>query len=222
MGASQSTSAVNVINKAIVDVIITNANNGSSAISQNQNITINGNVSGSNFTQYANVSVQSLQSVKINNKICDQIANKILQEAAANGIAMGAYTGSDAQTNISNYIKTKISDSDIQNCAASVNQNQKITVGSTGNLNNSNITQTACAFAKCFQTTLNSNGVAQGLLNSSKNTSKSKTSNPLNFLSSMMSYIVIGIIAFIVLIIIVGMMLFKGTANVATTELGKN
>ena len=207
MGASQSTTSVNVVNQSIIDAVIQNVNNCSATSTQSQQVTFSGLGLFSSASQTATLNLQCLQNVKVNNDLITSMAQKIIQDAQSQAVAlMPSYSGSNAQTSLSNYLQTKITNSTIQNCANNAVQTQNITF--TGVQIGSSSSQTLSLFSECMQKALNNNQVAQNIVQDTSQTVSSKTSNPLDFLSQYAAYVVIGIIAFIILIIVIGYMIF--------------
>lgn len=202
MGASQSKTSVDIVNTSIIDCITNNINSCSSQLTQNQQVSFSGFGLFNSVFQSASLNVQCLQNITMTTDLSTKIAQQIQQDAEASAVALlPSYSGSSNTTNISNYIQTKLTTNIIQTCAASALQNQQVSF--SGVQIGSAATQTLDLFSKCMQTALNNSNISQGLVQDVTQKTTATTTNPLDFLSSMFGYIVIGFILFIMLIIVI-------------------
>lgn len=208
MGASQSNTSVDVVNKSIIDTVISNVNNCSILTTQSQQVDFSGVGLFTKVNQSASLNVQCLQNVQITNELLTSMAQKIVQDAQAQAVAlMPSYSGSDAVTNLRNLLETKITTSTVQNCAAGVLQRQQVSF--SGLQIGSAASQTLDLFSKCMQTVLNNNKVSQSIVQDTDQRARSVTSNPLDFLGNMYSSIAVMIIGIIILIIVIGLIYSK-------------
>src|SRR5271155_961327 len=120
MGAATSTSSVNVINNAIINVCMTQNQNCSADVTAAQTITESGFGIGTTNTQTTSTNLSCLQNVTVNASIINQMTAAIQQAATSSSVALlPAYSGSNASTNISNLLTANISMDFIQKCASS-------------------------------------------------------------------------------------------------------
>ncbi|HXT82918.1 MAG TPA: hypothetical protein VN704_00975 [Verrucomicrobiae bacterium] len=216
MGVSQSKTSVDVVNQSIITAITNNVNSCSSSLNQNQQVSLSGVGIFNWFSQSASLNVQCLQQATMTNDLSMQIAQQIQQDAQAQAVALlPSYSGSQNVTNLANKITTSVTTNIIQQCAAGALQNQQIST--SGFQVGNQVTQTLNLFSSCMQKALNNNNIAQGIVQNVSQTASSTTSNPLDFLGNMFSYVVIGIIGFIILIIILAY-LFLGGGGGSSSE----
>lgn len=218
MGASQSKTAVDVVNDSIISVVINNVNSCSSSLTQTQQVSFGGFGLFTSASQSATLNVQCLQNINMTNQLSTQIAQQIQQDAVAQSIALlPSYSGSTNTTNLANYIQSKVTTNTIQQCAASAVQSQQVAFN--GIQIGSAATQTLSLFSKCMQTVLNNNNVSQGLVQDVTQTATATSTNPLSFLSGIFGSITSWIIIGIVMIIAIIAYMFSGGSSAAPQAL---
>ena len=197
MGASVSKTSVDIVNNSIIDAITNNVNNCSSSATQNQQVNLGGFGLFTDVSQSATLNVSCLQKIQMTNDLSTQIAQKIQQDAKAAAVALiPSFSGAENTTKLANYIQTNISTSTIQNCASGALQNQ--IVSTSGIQIGASVSQTLKLFSQCLQTALNNNSVSQKIVQNTNQTASSTVTNPLSFLSGILSLpIIIGILIFI-------------------------
>jgi hypothetical protein len=226
-----STSSVDVINQSIINVILSTAQQCQSGLDSTQTITRSGSSLFSSASQNVNFSLTCLQDVKIDNSLLSSIANAVQQSAQQNGVALlPSFSGSNASANIKNYLETKITNSVIQNCVASLKNQQSISYSGTqiGVVDSQNVS----LVMECLSKSLNNVGVSQGLINSTSSTVKQTNTNPLDFITNLLSspmYIIGAIIGLIIVMMYMGsssgaapqLMLLPQPTEESTTEVTK-
>lgn len=197
MGAATSTSSVDVINNAIINVAMQQNQNCSGSVAATQVVTESGLGIGTTNTQTASVNLSCLQNVTVNASIISQMAAAISQAATSSSTALlPAYSGSDAVTQISNVLQANISMDFIQKCASSASATQDLAISGV-QIGVSN-TQSATAFSSCMSTALASTSIAQTLTGTVNNTAAATANaDPLSDLSDTVLYIAIIIIVII-------------------------
>lgn len=207
MGASVSKTSVDVVNDSIIQAITDNVNNCSVLLNQSQTVNLGGTGFFNSIFQSSTLNISCLQQVSMTNQLSTDIAAKIQSDATAKGIALlPSFSGALNSTNLANHIQTTVSTSTIQNCANSVIQSQ--TVNTSGIQVGNQVSQTLSLFSQCMQKALNNNNVAQAVVQDVAQTTTSTVSNPLDFLSGILSTPILIFIAIIVLII-VSVMIFR-------------
>lgn len=207
MGASQSTSSVDIVNNSIITAITNNVNNCSASSTQTQTVQLGGIGIGNSISQSASLNISCLQKVTMTTQLSTQIAQQIQQDATASAVALlPSYSGSSNTTKLANYIQTKVTTNIIQNCATSALQNQNI--ATSGIQIGDSVNQTLNLFSSCLQNALNNNNISQGVVANIAQTSTATTSNPLDFLSNIFGSITNGIIFFIAFIILIIVIVF--------------
>lgn len=209
MGVAVSKTSVDIVNQAIIDVLIENAQSCSAGVEANQTTTLSGFGLFNSFSQDASANVSCLQTIKIDNDLVTSIAEKIQQEAEANGVSLlPGFSGSEGVANISNVVKTGLTEKTVQDCAAGALANQS--TFASGFQAFIGVDQTADAFSKCMQSALNSNHIAQDLVQDVDQKAKSLLENPLDFLSSLAWAGIVFLIILVVVIILILRALFGG------------
>lgn len=202
MGASQSSTSVDVVNDSIITAIVNNVNNCQGNLTQNQQVDFSGFGLFNSVKQTATLNLQCLQNITMNNQLSMQIAQQIQQEAESQAVAlMPSYSGSSNTVKLANYIQTKVATETIQNCATSAIQSQQVSF--SGIQIGAAATQTLNLFSKCMQSVLNNNNVSQGVVQDITQKATSKTTNPLDFLSGIFSSIALIVIAVVIAFIFV-------------------
>ncbi len=161
MGATESKTAVDIVNESITDAIIETASSSTSGIKGKQTVAITGWSFGTKYSQVAQLSIQSLQDVRVDNNLVAKMEEKIRQNAAANGILLSG-TVASSSTNLQNILKTKVTTSTIQNAVASIDLEQLTLV--EGVAIGGSVEQLANLFSENMQTALNNNQVAQSIV----------------------------------------------------------
>jgi hypothetical protein len=163
-GSSAKTS-VDIVNNAVVDVIIQSANNCNANVEQTQTVVYSGTTVGGGTRQTMNVNMQCLQNVKVDNAMVAEIANRIQQEAAASKIALVdpiSRSKAVSTTNLRNFLSTKVTTGNVQNCAFSARQTQTAIYGG---VQIGVVTEQALdIYIKCLMESLNKNQVAQSIV----------------------------------------------------------
>jgi hypothetical protein len=197
MGAAISTSGIDIINNAIINVAINQSQNCSSSVTANQTVTESGFGLDTTNTQTTAINLSCLQNVTVNASIISQMTAAIQQATTASSVALlPAYSGSNATTAISNLLSASISASFIQTCASSAIANQSLAISGV-QIGTSN-TQDTSAFSSCMSTALMSTNIAQSLTGQTSNTTSSSASaDPLSDISDTVMYIIIVIIVIV-------------------------
>lgn len=204
MGGSSSKTSVDIVNDAIIDAITSNANNCSSQTTQVQDVEHTGFGLFTGAEQTLNVTTQCLQKVVVDNSMVAQMAQNIQQQAAANTVALlPGFSSSRSDTNLKNYLETKITTQNVQNCANSVDQYQRARFGGVqvGVYDQ----QSMDAFHTCMADTLNKNNVAEGIVqNVNQSSSASTDSSPLSqFVSALTTTLLMPLILLIILVFVI-------------------
>jgi len=200
MGANYSTTSIDVINNTIINVILSNAQTCSQDATVTQSINRSGFSIFSSTQQIVNFSATCLQTVKVDTNLLQSIANSIIQTASQNSIALlPSFSGSDASVNLQNYLSTSITDNFIQNCATTLKSYQQATYGGL-QLGTTDI-QSVKLVTECMSSALNNNGVSQGIVSNTNQTTTQTSSNPLDFLTNIFSSSMLIIFGFIFAII---------------------
>lgn len=217
MGASQTKNAVDVVNEAIITCTIRNVSDCSARLEQSQQVHFSGTGWFNRVEQSATINVSCLQQLRMTNELSTQMAQQIQQDAAAQAIAlMPSYSGSENETRLKNHIETHVSTTTIQQCAASATQRQIVTFEGF-QFGNAAI-QTLDIFSKCMQDALNANNIAQSIVQDVSQTAESTIDNPFSFLADMWMYIVLGIIAFIILLVVAFRFMFSSPTQPYPSE----
>jgi hypothetical protein len=222
MGGSSSKSNVDIVNNAIISAVISAAQNCSGSLNANQEVVHSGFGLFTGAQQNVTVSTSCLQKVVVDDTLISQMAENITQQAQANSQALlPAFSSADANTNLKNYLKTSVTTSFVQNCAAAVNANQQAVYGGiqVGVVDSQNINY----FQTCMSNALNSNNVAQGIVATTNTGATAKASaDPLADISNMLSSIsmmwAMVIFGFILFIGVIGWLVFGGGGGGSETE----
>ncbi|MEM3062249.1 MAG: hypothetical protein QW303_01695 [Nitrososphaerota archaeon] len=199
--------SVDVINEAIVDVIFEVAQRCSAEAAAVQKIEYTGFSFFTFAKQKVGVSLECLQQVKIDANIINEMVAKIKQEAAANNIA---FSLTDIKVGIDNKIKnlltTRLKTNFVQECTVKAKAIQEIGYrGFTIFAYAENIIELT---KKCMMETLTNLRIAQDLVADVNQVVQAKVESPFQFLADMFtsfwSYIVLGIILIVTLVILFG------------------
>jgi hypothetical protein len=164
-GGSKSRNSVDVVNEAIVSVVLETANNCGARVTQTQEVVYGGLTVGSRIRQSATVNMACLQNVEVNTDLIYQIATRIQQEAEASRVTLVdplTRTRAVNEQNLRNYLSTSITTKALQNCAVTADQTQRAIFGgvSIGAVQE----QTLEIYVKCLTETLNKSRVAMGIV----------------------------------------------------------
>jgi hypothetical protein len=202
-GSSKTTSNIDIVNNSIIEAVVSSTQNCASSINANQQVTHSGFGLFTGATQNVSLSVICLQKVIVDNQLLAQMAQKIIQNVQANnGTIFGGSASSDANQNIQNYLKTKITTSFVQNCVSSTIASQQIKYSGVqiGTFDSQGVT----SFQQCMSSALNNNNVAQGITtNTTQTGTASNTGSSLfgDLFGSLGDYFYY-ILIFIILIVI--------------------
>lgn len=209
MGAAQTTTRADVINKAITDVILQTAQDCQEAINATQVINSSGINLFGRTSATINFSASCLSKVSVDSTLANSITAAIQQAAEQSNIAMlPSYSGNNSNSNIQNLITTNLTNSVIQNCASSLNAFQQINQSGL-NIGSSNKT-TQNIVTSCVMNGVSSTGIANALLGSAASSTVQKTASPLDFISSIFSNLTTTMLAFIFMVIVLIAFLFVG------------
>ena len=213
MGASVSKQNVEMINKTIVDVIVTASQNTNSYMEASQTMNISGFSLFFWQKQKAATSIAAIQEVQITNELIKEIAQKIAQEAEAKS-AILTVSYAEANTKIENILQTSLTDETKQSCVSAMK------AGQIGDISGTSIiaiqTQTVSALAECTQIKNISNTINEQIFQDVKGGAKSDA-DLLPFLTNTAPYIGIFIV-FIILMVILGMVFKKPAAQPEPVE----
>ena len=140
MGGSSSKSVTKITNDIMTEIINENIQNCGVAATQSIDTTYT--ISGSGIKigeigaeNISHINLKCLFEPDVTNKISQDLQNKIQAEveAASSGV-LAALSRADAKTTVEamNSIKNKLTNTNIQNCVSSVDQNIRATVNVTG------------------------------------------------------------------------------------------
>src|ERR1700678_2032916 len=206
MGVSQSKTSVDVVNNSIINCITNNLNACSASSTQSQQVSFSGFGLFDSATQSATINLSCLQKLTMTNSLSTAIAQQIQQDAEAQSIALlPSYSGASNSTNLSNYITTNITTNNIQQCATNAIQSQNLTF--SGIQIGVSATQTLSLFTTCLQTVLNNNSIAQNIVQNTAQQASATNQNPLSFLTSAFSLLIIALIAIIIVIVTIAYVL---------------
>jgi hypothetical protein len=184
MGVNTSKSSVDIINNAIVNVIVSAAQECSQAIDSTQVIQSSGWSLFSKFSQNVTLTSACLQSVKIDNNLILNMVNSIKSSLDQQAIALVPSVNTNvSDTNITNDLKTTININFLQKCVTSLKTYQQQTYGGLqfGVLAN----QDVGVVTKCLSDNIANTGVAQKISDQLVATSTQTQKNPLDFLTEM-------------------------------------
>jgi hypothetical protein len=125
MGASASSTAVDIVNESIVNVLVRTSQNTNAYIEASQNINLSGFNLGLSFKQNLATSVTALQQVNVDMNVIDKITQEIKAKAEAKGVMLNpAIAVSDI--NIRNILAINLTNEVVQSCVSGIKAQQTI------------------------------------------------------------------------------------------------
>lgn len=228
MGGTTSKTEVSNLSKTISNIAMSDITQCITTSTQNQNITVvnNGFRLWTNYDiqQTSMVNTSCAQNSTLEAKLQNDIINAVSQASTSQGVAMlSAFgnTSADAQANLSNVIKNNVTMTNILSTVNTIQQSQNIT--SVNNyiwlFDNVSAVQGAQVFAAATLQAMDNAGVFNTIQNKLDQTSSSKSTSPLSFLSDIFGSItttICAIVLFIFLVIIAVIYSLRKGASGAT------
>ena len=208
MGQGPSTrTSIDVVNDAIANVIISNANKCSQTGAQSQVVYHSGIGLFSGASQEMTLSANCVQNVTIDINLANDIASKIQQDAKAEGVAlldMFSNVHADAQAKLATRIQNNLKLETVQACNQFAIQ-QQVSVF-TGTQIGSQDSQRTNQTMQCIQNAISNTKIANTIVNDSDQKASATSKNPLAFLTDWMAGLFSGpgiMVMIMVLIIVV-------------------
>lgn len=210
MGGQSSKSKAQIVKDVVNEVIVKNIVNCSYQVTQEQgiNVTGSGNVLDNiGMKQSFMININCANIVKSETTVQNDIADKIVQSAAAQGEVLVGALGrerSEVKTDVLNKIKNQINKTNIMNCMNAINAKQVININGNNNIiQNVTLEQHQKMVSDCIQNLVDKTELMTDLQTEVKSTSSAIEMGLFGWLTS--GY---GMIVLIVLIIVVGGILY--------------
>jgi hypothetical protein len=212
MGGSESKSTVKTLSKQITDIAISTVQTCETNSRQSQTV----NVANTGFKlwgsykmeQETDISVSCFNDTQKQTDLQNKLISTISQTNSANGVAIISAFGSsstNAKANLTNIIRNNITMSNIQKTYNSIRQAQTINFSNSGVVlfEQADLMQGSKLFAASVLKEIDKAGIFNSIENKIDQENTATTSNPLDFISDILSGISMSIIIIIMAFILV-------------------
>lgn len=216
MGTNVSKTSVDIINETVINTILSVSQECNNYINSNQKLVVGGTNLFGKYTQSVKLNSTCIQNVKLSADLFSKMANDIKHQAEQSGIALLPSINADVNdTIIKNLLKINITNSFLQKCATTLDNNQDLAIEPGFNLF-TRASQDVEAVTKCMSDTLNQNNFAQSMIVNTDQKVTQHNANPLQVLADIMNNLTFGVIAMIFMFIGIIILIIYGITRLFT------
>lgn len=205
MGGQASSAKSDIVKESVNEILVKNIVNCSYVVNQEQGINITGNgnvIEDVTMKQTFLININCLNIVKDETRVLNEIAEKVVQKASAEGEVLVGALGrerSEVISNIINKIKTQINKQNVMNCTNNINSSQVISISGNNNIIKSvTLEQHQKNITDCIQNLVLKTELMTELSSEVDNSAAAKQNGLFSFLSSWTGVLIIIIILVIV------------------------
>ncbi len=208
MGPTQSKNIVDIVNETSASAIISAMSNCNSGVSQSQTMILSGSNTNLHQTQDASINLSCAANFRIDSTIINDITNKIIQSAAAEGYGLLSPGGSNSEnvTNIRNSVSASVTTELIQRVISQINQQQTMIAQYDSVNKNIYQNQTASVIQKSITDAIASTGLGNSVAGNFDQDANASSKNPFDFIGNLFKlpvYMML-IIAVFILVLVLG------------------